>query len=342
MGRGGRGGGGGRSSGGGGGRSSGGRMGGSGRGGRGGGGFRPSRGPAFGPGPGFGGYRPPRVGGFGWRRPVGPPPPPGPRRGGGGCLSSTLIVSVVLVAVLFMIFSGMGQLIAGRSFSGGDITASTVKREPLDPTYVTETGYFTDELGWIRNQTQLEKGMKAFYQETGVQPYLYLTDTVNGTTSPTADDMDAYSNALYDQLFQDEGHLLVLFQEYNSSGNYNMWYVCGSQAKVVIDQEAVDILFDYLDHYYYSDLSEEEMFSTAFSEAADRIMSVTRSPWVTVAVCAAVVIVLGLAYTWWKKAKQQKNREAEQTKKILETDLETFSQSEKDKTLSDLEDKYKE
>ena len=91
---------------------------------------------------------------------------------------------------------------------------------------------------------------------TGVQPFLYLTDTVNGTTSPTADDMDAYSNALYDQLFQDEGHLLVLFQEYNSSGNYNMWYVCGSQAKVVIDQEAVDILFDYLDHYYYSDLSK--------------------------------------------------------------------------------------
>ena len=60
------------------------------------------------------------------------------------------------------------------------------------------------------------------------------------------------------------------------------------------------------------------------------------------ACCLVGAFFVGLAYTWWKKAKQQKNREAEQTKKILETDLETFSQSEKDKTLSDLEDKYKE
>ena len=69
--------------------------------------------------------------------------------------------------------------------SSGDITRSTVKREPLDKAYVNETGYYTDELGWIRSSSTLEKGMKDFYQETGVQPYLYITDTVNGTTSPT-------------------------------------------------------------------------------------------------------------------------------------------------------------
>ena len=44
-----------------------------------------------------------------------------------------------------------------------------------------------------------------------------------------------------------------------------------------------------------------------------------------------------LLYSWWKKAKQQKNLEAEQTKKILETDLNTFEDNE----LKDLENKYK-
>ena len=50
-----------------------------------------------------------------------------------------------------------------------------------------------------------------------------------------------------------------------------------------------------------------------------------------------LVLLVALLYSWWKKAKQQKNLEAEQTKKILETDLNTFEDNE----LKDLENKYK-
>lgn len=238
MGRGGRGGGGGRSSGGGGGRSSGGRMGGGSFGGRGGrsdgsfgGGF--SRGPSR---PPMGGWRPTYRSSWGPRRPA---PGPGPSPSGCGCLWSTFLLPILLVLVLFVLFSGVGNVLHGGSFlssGSGDITRSTIKREPLDKAYVNETGYYTDELGWVRSSSTLEKGMKAFYQETGVQPYLYITDTVNGTTSPTSSDMEAACQALYDELFTDEGHMLLLFQEYNSSGNYNMWYVCGKQAKTVLDE----------------------------------------------------------------------------------------------------------
>ena len=103
----------------------------------------------------------------------------------------------------------------------------------------------------------------------------------------------------------------------------------GAQAKTVMDDEAVGILSDYLDRYYTdTSMGDEEFFSTVFAKTAERIMSVTRSPWPTVlivvVVAAAVVLVVVLLYKWWKRAKEQKNREAEQAQKILNTPLETF------------------
>ena len=140
-----------------------------------------------------------------------------------------------------------------------------------------ETDYFTDELGWIRSETQLTEGMRQFYRETGVQPYLYITDTVNGSNSPSADELDAYARALYDKMFEDEAHLLLVFFEYN--GQYMSRYVAGTQAKTVIDTEAADILLDYIDRYYYDQsLSEEQVFSKAFADSSKRMMEVTTSP----------------------------------------------------------------
>ena len=93
------------------------------------------------------------------------------------------------------------------------------------------------------------------------------------------------------------------------------------------------------DYGYYlceADLDEDEMFAQAFQKAGDRIMSVTRPAWMMPAIILGVVLLVALLYSWWKKAKQ-KNLEAEQTKKILETDLNTFEDNE----LKDLENKYK-
>lgn len=304
MGRGGRGGGGGRSGGGGGFRSGGGHRGG-GSSHRGGFSARP---PSFG-------------GGFHHHYHVGPR---FHRRttvyvGGRGSLvgaaASIIIVALILIFVAVM---------SGSNGSSG-IQASTVERTPLDASYVDETGYLTDNLGWIGSQYDVEQGMRHFYEETGVQPYLYLTPDVNGSTHPTDSEMYEFANDLYEELFTDEGHVLVIFQEYNSSGDYYSYYLAGKQAKTVIDSEAGEILLDYIDHYYYSDYSEDEMFSLAFSEAADRIMNVTTSPMVYLAMVGGgvvVIVILLIAFKWWKKAKEQKNLEAEQTERILNSDLE--------------------
>ena len=248
------------------------------------------------------------------------------------------LVLIILVFFIALVFAVPALYLASGGGSGGSITPSTVERTPLDRKYVTTTDWYTDELGWIHSGSTLEAGMKEFFDKTGVQPYLYLTDTVNGTTIPSEEDMDSYANQLYDELFDDEGHILLLFYEHNSDGNYREWYVCGAMAKTVLDQEACDILLDYVDHYYYSDLTEDEMFSRAFSEAAGRIMAVTRSPLPIILVAAAALAIVIIAFIWWRKAKKQKNLEAEQKARILNTPIEELGSE--DPSLKDREERY--
>ena len=202
-----------------------------------------------------------------------PPPGPGGRDVGNGCLS--VVMGVAILVLLLGIFITIAGSFGG---AGGSVAASTVQREPLPAGSVTETGYYTDELGWIVDETMLVRGMRDFYKATGVQPYLYLTDNVDGNTEPSANEMGEFSARLYDQLFQDEGHFLLVYQE--AWGNYMVGYTAGTQAKSIMDDEAVGILRDYLDRYYYdtSSLSDEEYFSKVFQETALRIMTVTKSP----------------------------------------------------------------
>ena len=325
MGRSGGGGGGGFSGGGfsGGGRSSGGFSGG----GRSGGSVGGGRGGFGGPVGGFGGPRPIRTGPIIINN--------APRYGGGGNSPrqprkqdsgrGTLIATVCVVLVMLVLFF----VIMGAVSGGGDIQKSTYQREKLPASAVTETAYYTDEGGWFSNRGELESGMKAFYRETGVQPYLYLLP--NGSTTSTTE-LTAYAEELYPRLFTDEGHFLLVFCD-DDRGSYNCGYVVGSQAKTVMDDEAVAILADYLDRYYndYS-LSEEEIFSKAFSDAADRIMTVTgstaRTTTKVLGGVAVVALIAGTVIIVVKKRDEQKKAEAKRTQEILNTPLEKFGSDE--------------
>ena len=175
--------------------------------------------------------------------------------------------------------------------------------------------------------------MKSFYRETGVQPYLYLLP--NGTTTSVSE-LTGFAEELYGELFQDEGHFLLVFCDDNN-GSYNCGYTVGRQAKTVMDDEAIAILADYLDRYYndYS-ISEEEIFSKTFEDTGERIMTVTKSPAGTIAVCVAVIIVAALVFVTLKKRREQREREQKRAEEILKTPLEKFG----DKEVEDLAKKY--
>lgn len=244
---------------------------------------------------------------------------------------------MVPIALIIVLVLGAGLLFASPQ-AGQDsnsITKSTIRREPLPKGAVTETDYYTDNLGWIGNQTTLLVGMKNFYAKTGVQPYLYITDNIDGNYAPTDADAEVFANQLYDQLFKDEAHFLLIFYEYN--GNYHTWYLSGNQAKTVMDTEAVDILLDYVDrYYYYSNLTDEEMFSKAFNDAGERIMTVETSPWIPVLIVVGVLAILVVIFIWWRQNKKQKKLEAQQNEAILQTPLDTFGSNQAD----DLAKKY--
>lgn len=234
------------------------------------------------------------------------------------------LVCILVVAVLAAMFT------LGPMLTLGNITRSTVTREPLPKGTVTETAYYTDELMWIDSVTVLESGMKHFYQKTGVQPYLYITDDLHASS------IEDFSNALYDELFTDEAHVLLVFYERNNE--YKDWVVTGVQAKQVVDQEAVDILLDYVDRYYYqSELSESEMFSKAFSDSADRMMKVTKSPVPIIIVAVIVLLIVIFAIKLVKVAAEKKKAEDERTERLLSTPISKIPETEQD----DLLDKYK-
>lgn len=260
-------------------------------------------------------------------------------RGGSGC-STLLIILLVIGALLYFFSAGS----TSSSSNSSSITRSTIEREALPDGSVNETDYYTDQAGWIGNETAMTDGLRHFYNETGVQPHVYITDNINGSTSPTSAELEEFSHNLYNELFTDEAHLLLVFFQRSEAdyGNYMDYYVVGTQAKSVIDTEAGDILLDYLDRNYFDDsLSEEELFSNSFRDAADRMMEVTRSPWITVFIVLGVVALIFLLYTWWKRQQQQKNLEAKRTEEMLSKPLDTFGDSAAEKLAKKYDDSNK-
>ena len=273
------------------------------------------------------------------------------RRGGcgGGC--STLLIMLVLLFIVIAIISTMnnfatpqhwvhdgqwhgvqqGQPAVVDPFPG--VIPSTIIRTPLEAGSARETGsLFTDHLGWISNQTALTTGMRNFHQATGVRPHLYLIGEINGNAYPTNPELQAFAEQAYDRLFEDEAHVLLLFFE-NYNYDYGMWVVAGNQARSVMDQEAQDILMDFVQRYYYQDISEEDLFSRAFDSTAQRIMYRPTPPpeptdnrpiWITIIVAAGVVLLALILFKWWSRKQEQKNLEAEQTERILSQPLETI------------------
>lgn len=272
-----------------------------------------------------GGYRPrprPHYGGGMWGRPFWGRPR---YRGGGGCGCSSLFTGIILLMIIFTIVSSIGIFDFGPSGSGS-VPPSTIEREPLPAGSVNETDYYDYDADWYITESTLIRGMKHFYKKTGVQPYVYITDHIDGLTDPTDDEIVAFANELYDELFTDEAHALLLFFEPDSY-NYTTYLVTGVQAKQVIDQEASEILLDYVDRNYHSNMNDDEFLSKAFRDAADRIMEVTKSPWITVWIVIAVVVLIFILFSWWKGKQAQKNLEAEQTKDILSQPIQKFGAS---------------
>ena len=263
----------------------------------------------------------PRMGGWGWGRGF---RIHGPRRGSG---FTSIIIAVIALIILLSVISFIANL-SIPSGGANQITQSTILREALPRGSASETGeLYTDHLNWIGNRTTLNNGLQNFYERTGVRPHLYITGEIDGTANPTNAQGVSFAEQIYNEMFTDQAHLLLVFFE-NEMGRSEMWFWRGALAETVLDDQAMDILMDYIvRNYHQNNLNEDAFFSRSFDEASQRIMTVHRSPWFPVMIVSGIALILFLLFTWWKQSKAQKNMEAEQTERILSQSLETFGSS---------------
>lgn len=264
--------------------------------------------------------------------PQGSRPVQGPSAGGSCLVAALVMIAAAIFAMALFMIMGTGG--CSSNLSGGSEHASTIERTPLASGVVIETPYYTDDDGdWIGDPKTLETGMREFYMETGVQPYLHILPngserTVNALTTIAEDE--------YDRLFQDEGHFLVVFCD-NDHGGFGVGYSIGSAVKTVMDSEAITIFQDYLDRYY-SDytISESEMFADTYTSTADRIMTTDaeRNKPIIIALIVGVVIVIVVAGIIVIVRRRAKTREAElrHQEEVLNIPLEKFGDDEVEET----------
>lgn len=226
------------------------------------------------------------------------------------------------VLCIFMAVVVISLLVAAanaRSAAQGNVT-----REKLGADACISTDkLIDDELDWITDMGTVKKGMDYFYDKTGVQPYLLICDNMDGKGEEITDDeAEGYLRDLYDSMYSDEGHMIFAFLEYEPS-EYITFLYTGRSADSVIDADARGIFLDNADRYYTdTSLPDEEFFAKTFRSSADTIMedaagnAKSALTYVIASIVLVVIMVCGLICF---KIAEQKRREAEEMRQILNT-----------------------
>ena len=252
---------------------------------------------------------------------------------GGGI--NTIISIIIFIVVLVTAFGGFPS---SKSSSTKNIPKSTQNRERLESGVGYDNNCIVDNIGWFDNVTKTEKSIKKFYDKTGVQPYIVLNAYDSTLLTDTA--KEEYAKKWYDEHIKNESTFLYMyFAEPDADNDVGyMAYVNGKQVSSVMDSEAIEIFWAYVDKYWYSDMSTDDMFTTIFTKTADRIM--TKSTTAAdvgnnaVKVIGVIVVFAGIIVVMVIRRKH-KAEEAKETEKILNTPLNGDSEAD------DLLKKYK-
>ena len=269
----------------------------------------------------------------------------GTNAGRSGCGCSRVFGILLIFPILFIMGIMYGIIDSGDIGTFFKIQRSTIQREalPADKCKAIDK-WFQDDWGdWIDETNEdaaVQAGLQYFYEKTGVQPYLWIMGE-EGKDYMSEGSVEELAEKKYKEMFgNDEGHLLVIFREYpNASSNYICTATPGYDAETqVMDEEAREILLDYIDYAYTDDdLNEGQFFKNAFMRAADRIMTKQMSEkQVFTIIAVVVVVVIGLiiisSIIRKKKvavAKQkalQKQAEAQQAKAVAAQKQTEFNQ----------------
>ena len=308
-------------------------------------------------GPGYGGPGGPGFGGPGYHQ-APPPPPPhyhhhryyGRRyyddehvyvhhtSGLSSALSGIFIIIILLIAFATTrgIYRNNNRMYYNYNAPSYHDSYSKEPRSKFTGT-VNLNGFYSDPDGLLYDDEvgTLEDGLEHFYKATGVCAYVYFVEELDENT-----DGNEYATALYDELFSDEGHILLLYDYTNAY----MYDAEGYAIGTTIDSEALDMIYDYIEAEWADD-SENlgAIFGDGCAKAADRMMykektfaQKYKAIIIVIIVSIALIIIVSLLFKWWKARTAQKNKEQEDLERTLKTPLESFGST----PMDDLKKKY--
>lgn len=229
-----------------------------------------------------------------------------------------LVSALLFLAGILLSFSGRGKEYEKPELIG-----------------TVDAGYLTDE-GFFRGHNHTENALKEFYQKTGIPLYVYAIASYGADSSSC----DSYAEKLYDTLFTDENHVLLVYYD-----NADWWsWVTGEKAKVYMPDDKINELIDKIYVYWYNEsYNNDEVFAKGILKYAEDITSVGDGMFLFSGILwmIAAVLFLSAVYTMYTKGKEQKRYQEEagtlRTELMLSKPLETFGNDE----VEALKDKYK-
>ena len=256
--------------------------------------------------------------------------------GGNGC---GCVAAVVFVIVMIIILTLVMSMISGPSGESQsvyytEVPASSYNREKLENTS-WDGDCVIDEIGWISEDgsiSGLEHKLRDFYDETGVQPFVYLVGYRSDLV--TDSDKERFASSFYEnEIGNDYTFAFFYFCEYNPDDVGYMYYEGGSRALGVMDPEAIDIFWAICDSEWYSDATTEDALANTFNRTASRIMTKTATGKdigkIVLIIVLVIVVAAAIVFIMNRKRKLEKER-SEETRKILETPLDDLASIEKD------------
>lgn len=234
---------------------------------------------------------------------------------------ATIFGALILMFGIFFLFAMMAT---------ADVPKSSYARKKLSGTY-WQNGCIVDELGWFSNISGTERQLQQFFDKTGVQPYIVLK--AYDPSLVTDEQKEVYAQDWYEENIDNEYTFLYMyFAEENA--DYAVGYmaqVSGLQAGSVMDSEAVDIFWSYLDAGWYGDLSTDDLFVEVFTDTANRIMtkSTTIADLFGFSTILMIVMAGGIIIICIMTARRShKAQEAAETERILKADLGQMAEDE--------------
>lgn len=226
------------------------------------------------------------------------------RGAGGGCLTSFIIIFILIFLLAYV---GISRIGTGSQTGQSDISTSATKesvsgtgeveaddantsddnsadeadsadensgstRVKVESDLEFDSSCILDELGWFDDTASAGESLEDFFNATGVQPYIYMRSYDSSLTSDS--EKDDYAQQWYEDNIDNEQTFLYIYFAEEDTGNDvgYMYCVCGYDIEEVMDEEAIDLFWNYIDEYWPTDLSTDDMFTTIFNTLADAIM----------------------------------------------------------------------